>query len=217
MANIDFKNTMIDNNVYIRTYTDDDKCADVISGLSRFEQKTQFKPNTGSNIIAPYEKISDNQPNLNVYITSDGGDLFVARAIITLFNMLQAKGVIIRTYNLSYAASAASAIAISGTPGYRYMAHDAYNFIHFGKHPFTITRENETSHIIANEKRQTKALHDFYLSKTKLTDSEIKKFFNCEESGRLGASQCLTKKICDWVITPNGWVNNVQDLKQNLR
>ena len=219
MANNDFKNTMVNNNIYIRTYIDDEKCADVISGLSQMEQKTQFKPNNKpTKIIAPYENFGPNQPNLNVYITSDGGDLFVARAIINLFNMLNAKGVIIRTYNLSYAASSASVIAISGTPGYRYMAYDAYNFIHFGKRSLSVTREAELPHLINNEKQQNQLLNDFYLANTNLTKKDLKNFFNCENSGRLYASQCLAKGICDWVITPRGWTNNIQDLTdQNIR
>ena len=163
--NNDFKNTIKDNNVYLQTSIDDDKCADVIAGLTQFEQKTISKQQS-STIIAPYDNFSDDQTILNVYITSDGGDGLVARAIIELFNRLQAKGVIIRTHNLSYAASAASLIAVSGTPGYRYMAHDAYNLIHYGKHVIVLNHENELPYAIKNEKKQTQSSYNIYLSNT---------------------------------------------------
>jgi ATP-dependent protease ClpP protease subunit len=97
------------------------------------------------------------------------------------------------------------------------MAHDAYNFIHFGNHPLTIKHENELNYSVANEKKQNKLLHDIYLTNTKLTKKELSKFFNCENSGKLYAEQCLTKGLCDWVITPKGWINNVKDLQQSVR
>lgn len=217
-TNNDFKNVIIDRNIYIRTNLNPETTADVIIGLTKIEQNTQINKNT----VTP-EKIYEPTKSLhsevvNVYISSNGGEDSSMFAILHLFDMLKAKGTIIRTYNLSLAASCAGVIAISGTPGYRYMASHAYNLIHFGRYTGTMQRDSEIEISYKDIKDCNEEFKNLYSTYTNLSKKEINKYFEKEGSGKLGAKDCLAKGLCDWVITPRGWTNNVQDLiDQNIR
>lgn len=216
-TNNDFKNAIIDNNVYIRTYIGPETTSDVITGLTKLEQKISFDESLNlTEIYTPTDFI----PNqvVNVYISSNGGEDTTTFAILNLFDMIKAKGAIIRTYNLSYAASNAGVIAISGTQGYRYMASHAYNFIHFGKFTENMSRQSEIDIAFRDLKDSNQEFKDIYLANTRLSKKEINKYFEKEGSGKLYAKDCLAKGLCDWVITPNGWTSKIEDLiKQNIR
>jgi len=216
MAN-ELKNTMIGNNIYILTNICAESCSDIIVNLSNWVQKNfgsdkklEFTPDEDK--APPYSAIM-----LNVYISSRGGDTDIARAIINLFNIAKAQNNIVRTYNLSRADSSASMIAVSGTHGYRYMAHDATNLIHYGKYSLRTDRYDEQKYTMNYLDRENKYTKNVYLDNTKLNSKDLDKFFSTEGAGELTATQCLSKGVCDWVITPNGWVNNVKDLQQKTR
>lgn len=217
-TNNDFKNVIIDRNIYIRTNLNPETTADVIIGLTKIEQNTQINKNT----VTP-EKIYEPTQSLhsevvNVYISSNGGEDSSMFAILHLFDMLKAKGTIIRTYNLSVAASCAGIIAIYGTPGYRYMASHSYNLIHFGRYNEKMERQHEIEISHKDVKACNEEFKNLYLDATNLTRKEVNRYFEKEGSGKLGAKGCLVKGLCDWVITPRGWTNNVQDLiNQNIR
>ena len=216
-TNNDFKNVIYDHDVYIRTVLNPETTADIITGLTKLEQKTNINnAHQSTKIYKPTEIIPDEV--LNVYISSNGGEDSSMFAILHLFDMLKAKGTIIRTYNLSVAASCAGIIAIYGTPGYRYMASHAYNLIHFGRYNEKMERQSEIEIAYKNVKDCNIEFKNLYLATTNLTKKEINKYFEKEGSGRLGAKDCLVKGLCDWVITPHGWTNNIKDLiDQNVR
>ena len=118
--------------------------------------------------------------------------------------MARANGSIVRTFNLAWAASAASIITISGTKGYRYMAEDALTYIHFGRTGVIAERQDEIEFKIRNITEHSKLLQKQYLQNTSVTQRELEQYFNVEASGQLGAKECLEKKICDWIVTNNG-------------
>ncbi len=215
MAN-DIKNTVIQNNIYITTAINNETCNSVIINLSQWIQDLPFKEKNPLT-FAPFTELPAGTPILNVYISSYGGDMDVAKSILSLLNIAKAKNVIVKTYNISNAHSGASMIAVSGTKGYRYMAHNASNGIHFGKHTETVSRLPELPLMLEDMNRVKQQMKDIYLENTKLTKKELTKFFTTEGSGTLNAVQCLTKGICDYVITPNGWTNKPEDLKQITR
>lgn len=210
--NNDFKNAIFNRDVYIRTVINPETTADIITGLTKLEQTTKFDENVNlsNKIYKPTDSITT--PVVNVYISSNGGEDSSMFAILHLFDMLKSKGTIIRTYNLSLAASCAGVIAISGTPGYRYMASHAYNLIHFGRYTGTMQRDSEIEISYKDIKDCNEEFKNLYSTYTNLNRKEINKYFEKEGSGKLGAKDCLAKGLCDWVITPRGWTNNVQDL-----
>ena len=210
--NNDFKNAIFNRDVYIRTVINPETTADIITGLTKLEQTTKFDENVNlsNKIYKPTDSITT--PVVNVYISSNGGEDSSMFAILHLFDMLKSKGTIIRTYNLSVAASCAGIIAIYGTPGYRYMASHSYNLIHFGRYNETMNRQPEIEISHKDIKACNEEFKNLYLATTNLTPKEINRYFEKEGSGKLGAKDCLAKGLCDWVITPRGWTNNVQDL-----
>ncbi len=234
----EIENTMVDNNVYIFTDINQQTTNELIAKLSQWVDKLPFSAKTKTphpkeeditedtvypigasyKIYTPYEAIPTNIPVLNVYINSCGGKTNQMHSILTLFNIASAKGAIVKTYNLRNASSCASMIAISGTHGYRYMAQNAFNYIHFGHKSNDVSHEDEIEFAIKDYKIFCEESRNIYLNNTKLTMRELQKYYKTENSGYLSSKQCLAKGLCDWVITPNGWTNKIEDLtNQKIR
>lgn len=237
----DLENTMVGNNVYILTVITNETTNGLLIQLTQWVDKLPLKNNlivpqkpdekdiTDDTVYiigkdnsyksyTPYEAVPNNIPVLNVWINSGGGKVLVMQSILTLFNMASAKGTIIKTYNIASASSSASMIAISGTPGYRYMAENAYNYIHFGRYSADTAHTDEIDILTNNLKIFDKTTRLMYLNNTKLTNKELTRYYNTEGAGRLYADQCLQKGLCDWVITNDGrFVNNVNELKSKQR
>ncbi len=234
-------NAMVDNNIYILTTISPETTNELIARLSHWVDVLPFpnyveknQPTTGNDIsedeiriisgkyskkmYSPYEMVPTSCPTINVYINSNGGKTLVMQSILTLFNMASAKGTIIKTYNLASASSSASIIAISGTSGYRYMAENAYNYIHFGRYSADTAHTDEIDILTNDLKTFDKTTRLMYLNNTKLTNKELTRYYNTEGAGRLYADQCLQKGLCDWVITNDGrFVNNINELKSKQR
>ncbi len=229
----ELKNAMVDNNIYILTTISPETTNELIAQLShwvdvlpfpnhveRNQQPTEndISGNYSKKIYSPYEMVPTSCPTINVYINSNGGKVVVMQSILTLFNMASAKGTIIKTYNLASASSSASMIAISGTLGYRYMAENAYNYIHFGRYSADTAHTDEIDILTNDLKTFDKTTRLMYLNNTKLTNKELTRYYNTEGAGRLYADQCLQKGLCDWVITNDGrFVNNINELKSKQR
>lgn len=237
----DLENTMVGNNVYILTVITNETTNGLLIQLTQWVDKLPLKNNlivpqkpdekdiTDDTVYiigkdnsyksyTPYEAVPNNIPVLNVWINSGGGKISVMQSILTLFNMASAKGTIIKTYNIASASSSASMIAISGTPGYRYMAENAYNYIHFGRYSADTAHTDEIDILTNDLKIFDKTTRLMYLNNTKLTNKELTRYYNTEGAGRLYADQCLQKGLCDWVITNDGrFVNNVNELKSKQR
>ena len=233
----EIENTMTDNNVYILTDINQQTTNELIAKLSQWVDKLPFVNRTiptipkpkiitddtvytlGSQysckIYTPYEPIPENIQVLNVYINSCGGKTNQMQSILTLFHIASAKGAIIKTYNLRQASSCGSMIAISGTHGYRYMAQDAFNYIHFGNWSTNVSHMTEIEFTTRDCKQFSEESQNIYLANTKLTKKELQKYHSIENSGLLLADQCLTKGLCDWVITNDGrFVNNISEFKK---
>ena len=217
----DLENTMIGNNVYLLVDINPETTNGLIAQLTQWVSALPVSKtpvaNASYKIYKPFELIPEDIPVLNVYINSCGGNTAHTQSILTMFYDAHARGAIIKTYNLFRANSSASIIAVSGTHGYRYMAQHAHNFIHFGDVSATPNHTDEIEFATKNFQRHDELSRSVYLANTKLTKKEINKYYNTEGSGKLLAPECLAKGLCDWVITPNGWVNNVKDLQQNIR
>lgn len=237
----DLENTMVGNNVYILTEITNETTNGLLIQLTQWVDKLPLKNNlivpqkpdekdiTDDTVYiigkansyksyTPYEAVPNNIPVLNVWINSGGGKTNITKSVLSVFNMASAKGTIIKTYNLASASSSASMIAISGTLGYRYMAENAYNYIHFGRYSADTAHTDEIDILTNDLKIFDKTTRLMYLNNTKLTNKELTRYYNTEGAGRLYADQCLQKGLCDWVITNDGrFVNNVNELKSKQR
>lgn len=69
---------------------------------------------------------------LDLYINSYGGNSDVANHMVSLIEIAKAHGVTVRTIVTSAAFSAGSWVAVTGTPGERYIAKTAAHLVHYG-------------------------------------------------------------------------------------
>lgn len=88
-------------------------------------------PNLYESIISEASLEKSRRSPIRFFICSDGGDLGVTLDIIALFEYAKKLGVEIHTYVLSYAASAASMIAICGQK--RFISSRSYHMIHYAR------------------------------------------------------------------------------------
>jgi len=130
------------------------------------------------NIIQPLveeiEKRSEFQhpKPLEFFINSPGGDLSYCYEIIGLFKLANAKGIPVCTYVMSYAASAASLIAVCGNM--RYVTRRAYHLLHFARGwDFSHNTEMSERNHQTTKFLQQELVH-IYKEHTKIQDIEKK-------------------------------------------
>lgn len=70
---------------------------------------------------------------IDLYINSFGGYVHLVSHIIELVEIAKRNDVVVRTIVPSIAFSAGSMLAVTGTPGERYIARDAEHLIHYGR------------------------------------------------------------------------------------
>lgn len=69
---------------------------------------------------------------LDLYINSYGGNADLANHMVSLIELAKAHDITVRTIVTSAAFSAGSWVAITGTPGERYIARTAAHLVHYG-------------------------------------------------------------------------------------
>ena len=78
------------------------------------------------------QREADSEQRIDLYINSVGGGLYLLQHIIELIELAKADGITVRTIVTSFAYSAGSLLAISGSEGERYIARGAEHMIHYG-------------------------------------------------------------------------------------
>ena len=116
---------------------------------------------TSTKIVSPYD-ISPDVFVFDVAINSGGGDVLAARGIASMFALAKSRGAIIRTHTVGQASSAASTLAVMGTPGYRIISEDAYHFVHYGNASISGSRENELEIATQNTKKDREQIFSIY-------------------------------------------------------
>jgi ATP-dependent protease ClpP protease subunit len=79
------------------------------------------------------EQAEKRDGSLNLWINSFGGYAHLVFHIIELVEMAKREGVIVRTIVPSVAFSAGSMLAVTGTPGERYISKTGEHMIHYGR------------------------------------------------------------------------------------
>lgn len=81
--------------------------------------------------IAKQSKLQNG--NIDLWINSMGGYAHLVMHMVELVELAKAKGVVVRTIVPNMAFSAGSVLAVTGTPGERYIARNAEHLIHYGQ------------------------------------------------------------------------------------
>lgn len=98
---------------------------------------TDFDDGMEANLVLPFTKAIQRQRDLrsgrlDLYINSFGGYGHLVDHLVELVEIAKRDGVVVRTIVPSLAASAGSMLAITGSPGERYIAKNAEHIVHYG-------------------------------------------------------------------------------------
>jgi ATP-dependent protease ClpP protease subunit len=113
-----------------------------------------FDDSMESDLLIPLTKEIQKQRllkdgRLDLYINSFGGAIYLVQHLIELVEIAKREGIVVRTIVPSAAYSAGSILAITGTPGQRYIAKDAQHLVHYGMNggmnttPMQVERQTE--------------------------------------------------------------------------
>lgn len=198
-------NFISENSIFILDDFSSQKSNELISNLSEMVLHIPPAPiyQIGAHIESPYAPNPDGRPIIDVFINSCGGDGKILDSIVALLGIAKSKGAIIRTTVLGNASSCGSLLAIIGTHGYRIMYSQANHFIHFGTHRTSIKKAEEIELAAKHIQNESQNKINMYLQHTNLTAKELKKL-QSNEFGYMTAQQCLSKGLCDWIITDFG-------------
>lgn len=198
-------NYVSDNSIFILDGFFPDTSNELIGNLANMVMDLPSYPvyQISGKIESPYEPFDKNRPVIDVFINSSGGSGHILDSIVSLLGIAKSRGAIIRTTVLAKASSCGSLLAITGTPGYRIMYSHAYHFVHFGQHTVSATKEDEIQMAAKHIKETSENKQNMYLQHTDLTAKELKKI-QSNEQGYMNAQTCMTKGLCDWIITDFG-------------
>ena len=166
-------------------------------------------------LTSPYDTQNIKNPIIDIFIDSSGGSTNELQNLSTLLNIAKSRGAIIRTTVMSRAFSCGCLLAIQGTPGFRIMAHDARNMVHFGSASIFISNPDDLSVRAQQVAAHKKIVHDKYKIYTKIPQKKLDKMMRCE-SGYLTADECLKYGLCDWIISERGKLISAADMKQKI-
>lgn len=103
------------------------------------------------------EKKSIKDAKIRFYINSQGGYTKYLKELITMIDVAKSCGIVVETYVMGVAFSCASALAVSGTMGYRYVGQHAEHLCHLGAGWTFSTNDTE----LARNTKMLKAHFDF--------------------------------------------------------
>lgn len=107
---------------------------------------------------------------IDLYINSCGGYLHLVNHLTELVELAKAQDVVVRTIVPDIAFSAGSMLAITGTPGERYIGRRAEHLIHYGQIMSFETTEEQIDRFSAHKKRLFKGNFDHYMKYCNVPD-----------------------------------------------
>jgi ATP-dependent protease ClpP protease subunit len=160
----------------------------------------EFSDELHESIVIPFtEKIQQlsktKDSSIVFYINSCGGSSWICMHLVSLFELAKSKGIKIKTVVPSMAFSAGSILAVAGTEGERYIAHNGEHLIHYGE--FDGWRKTTPLQIDRNSefwKRHTKNMLNHYKKYCKIPNLEnhLK-----DDNFFIEAKKCIELKIAD--------------------
>lgn len=145
-----------------------------------------------SKAIAEQSKLKDGF--IDVWVNSYGGYIHTIQHFIELIELAKREGIIVRTIVPGVAMSCGSLIAVTGTPGERYVAKHAEHLLHYG----SVGSINETPVQVERSRkyadRNFKWIVNHYKKYTSVPDIEEK---IADDAFFVPAKDCLKWKIAD--------------------
>ena len=167
-----------DGNIFFLTDFDDNMEGDIILPLIKEIQVQRLRRNG----------------RIDLYINSFGGYRHLAFQMISLVENAKREGIVVRTIVPDAAYSAGSILAVTGTPGERYVERTAEHLIHYG---FTGSAESTPEQVERNYAQKNegfKKILTHYRKYTNIPDIEAK--MN-DDSFYIPATKCIKWGVAD--------------------
>lgn len=108
------------------------------------------------------KQANEKDGRIDLYINSIGGYLHLVNHMTELVEIAKSNGVIVRTIVPDIAFSAGSMLAITGTPGERYIGRRAEHLIHYGQIMSFETTEEQIDRYANHKKRMFRGNYEHY-------------------------------------------------------
>lgn len=124
---------------------------------------------------------------VEVYINSSGGSTNVLKTFLDAFKHLKKNGVTVSTFVTGNASSAASMLAVAGSPGHRYISETASHYVHYGTVKNKSHNPVELRQELEDADRAFKFIEEHYYEFADgLVVENTGKYFTAEESVNWG-------------------------------
>jgi ATP-dependent protease ClpP protease subunit len=161
-----------------------------------------FDDSMEGDIIIPFIRQIQHQTRLvdgriDLYINSFGGYAHLAFQLISLVEMAKRENIIVRTIVPDVAYSAGSLLAVTGSPGYRFIERKANHLVHYG----TAGGSNESTpeqlqRIFEEKGRHFKKMRQHYLDYTNIPPEELDRLMN-DDMAFIPAAKCIRWGMAD--------------------
>lgn len=136
------------------------------------------------------------EPVIDLYINSFGGYKHLVFQLISLVENAKREGVLVRTIVPDIAYSAGSILAITGSPGERYIEKTAEHLIHYGS---TGSFESTPEQVERNTRQKQgnfKKILKHYQAYTDIPADELDRLMN-DDSAFIPANKCIKWGLAD--------------------
>lgn len=169
-----------DDNVFFLSDFDDTMEASIVLPLTREIQKQR--------------RLKDGR--IDLYINSFGGYRHLVFHLISLVELAKREGVTVRTVVPDIAYSAGSILAVTGTPGERYIEKSAEHLIHYGITGSSETTPEQVERNYIQKQQGFKKILAHYDKYTKIDKSSLEDLMN-DDSAYIPAPKAIKYGLAD--------------------
>lgn len=160
-----------------------------------------FDDNLEQTIVLPMFREIQNQTrytngSINLMINSFGGYRHLVFQMISLVEMAKRNNVVVRTIVPDIAYSAGSILAVTGTPGERYIEKTAEHLIHYGQTGSAESTPEQVERNYIQKQQGFKKILDHYQKHTNLGREDLDSLMN-DDSAYIPANKCIKWGLAD--------------------
>lgn len=133
---------------------------------------------------------------IDLYINSFGGYKHLVFQLISLIELAKREGITVRTVVPDIAYSAGSILAITGTPGERYIEKTAEHLIHYGSTGSMETTPEQLERNTTQKRENFKKILNHYKRYTDIDPDELNRLMN-DDSAFISAPKCIKWGLAD--------------------
>lgn len=137
---------------------------------------------------------------ITLWINSFGGYRHLVFQLISLVELAKREGIIVRTVITDIAYSAGSILAVTGSPGERYIEATGEHLIHYGLTGSSETTPEQLERNFIQKKEGFDKIKKHYLKYSKMSADELDKLMN-DDSAFIPANKAIKFGLADKLMT----------------